>query len=56
MGNLQQIMANMNDSQKVELLRIEGLLNDELVQLYYRGEITCEEIHEFALNSYNKIK
>jgi len=51
MGNLQTILESMSDSQKIEYLRKEGLLCDELLQLYYEGNASSKEIHDYVFIS-----
>jgi len=48
MGNLQTILESMSDSQKIEFLRKEGMLCDELLRLYYEGNASSREIHDYV--------
>ena len=54
MGNAIEIMDNKSDNEKLEYLRSEGLLNDEMITLYREGNMTLQEITNYIAN--NKIK
>ena len=54
MGNAHGIMEHMDDQQRVEQLRKEGLLCDELLQMYYSGEISRREIQEIVMDSIDR--
>ncbi len=56
MGNLQTILESMSDSQKIEFLRKEGMLCDELLRLYYEGNASSREIHDYVFSAVRNTK
>jgi hypothetical protein len=51
MGNIQQILSSMNDNQKIEFLIKEGLLCDEIIQLYRNGTISYPCIEKYVFDN-----
>jgi hypothetical protein len=62
MGNTQSIIKEqvmeliekMNDGEKIEYFKKNGLLNDELIQLYMNGTITADEIECILFEKINR--
>lgn len=53
MGNIQPFIQNMNENDKFEFLIKEGLLNDEIIQLFRNGTMTSNEIYTYVFSSLN---
>jgi len=54
MGNIQQSLEKMDSNTKLEFLVKEGLLNDEMIQLYRQGIIDINDIHNYLFNNHFK--
>ncbi len=51
MGNIQHIIASLDDNQKLEFLIKEGLVCDELITLFRDGRITYKCIETYVLEN-----
>ena len=56
MGNIQQSLEKMDSNTKLEFLVKEGLLNDEIIQLYRQGIIDINDIHDYLFHIDDKKK
>ena len=51
MGNAIAIIENKSDNEKIEYLRKEGLLNDEIIKLYFEGNMSVKDIIMYMGNT-----
>jgi len=51
MGNIQPIIDNMYENEKLEFLITQGLINDELIQLFRNGTMTSKDIQNYVIES-----
>ena len=54
MGNIQQILEKMYSNAKLEFLVKEGLINDEMIQLYRQVILDIKDIHDYLFQIDNK--
>lgn len=56
MNEIQTLIADMNDSEKLNFLSSKGIVNDELLQLYRNGTMSSKDIESVVFESINKNK
>jgi hypothetical protein len=56
MGNIQQTLEKMDSNAKLEFLVKEGLINDEMIQLYRQGILDIKDIHDYLFKIDDKKK
>uniref|UniRef100_A0A6C0ES52 Uncharacterized protein n=1 Tax=viral metagenome TaxID=1070528 RepID=A0A6C0ES52_9ZZZZ len=54
MGNVQPLIADMNNNEKLYYLYSKGIINDELLQLYRDGTMSLKDIESVVFESINK--
>ena len=54
MGNVQPVIADMNNNEKLYYLYSKGIINDELLKLYRDGTMSLKDIESVVFESINK--
>jgi len=54
MGNVQPLIADMNNNEKLYYLYSKGIINDELLQLYRDGTMSLKDIESVVFESISK--
>jgi len=54
MGNAQVIIEKSKENQIIQELLCKGLINDELIERFYSGDMTYAEIHDYISSSISR--